>query len=134
MAPLVEAWPGVVGEAIAQNAWPARLGRDGVLHVSVSSSSWAFELTQLSTELEGRLRDALGNDAPVRLRFAVGPLPEAPAASEDEQAQMKLPPSPAARAEAERLATPIEDEELRKLVAQAAAASLAKAESDRRFW
>jgi len=45
MAPLVEAWPGAVGPEIARNAWPARIARDGTLHVHTQDSIWAFELT-----------------------------------------------------------------------------------------
>ena len=33
MAELVERWTGVVGESIARNAWPARIARDGTVHV-----------------------------------------------------------------------------------------------------
>jgi len=36
MAPIVEAWSGAVGETIARNAWPARLARDGTLHVNTT--------------------------------------------------------------------------------------------------
>ncbi|HWH05605.1 MAG TPA: DUF721 domain-containing protein, partial [Gaiellaceae bacterium] len=44
MAEIVEAWPDAVGEAIARHAWPARIGRDGTLVETTSSSAWAFEL------------------------------------------------------------------------------------------
>jgi hypothetical protein len=134
MAELVEVWPRAVGDAISRNAWPARLGSGGVLHVAVSSSAWAFELTQLEGELLGRLRDALGETAPARLKFAPGPLPEPAVEHEPQEQSAVAVPSPAAVSEAARIARPIEDEKLRKLVARAAAASLAKAESDRRFW
>lgn len=134
MAVLIEAWPGVVGEAISRHAWPARLGRDRVLHVSVSSSPWAFELTQLTAELLAKLRDTLGGDAPAGLRFAVGPLPEVHPADSEDVAVDAPRPSPATRAAAERVAAAIDDDELRKLVSRAAAASLSQAESDRRFW
>src|SRR5262245_8868337 len=72
LAPIVEAWPAAVGREIARNAWPARLARDGTLHVHASSAAWAFELRQL----EARIRASLGEQSPPRLRFAVGPLPE----------------------------------------------------------
>ena len=45
---VAEAWPAVVGEQIARNAWPARIARDGTLHVHTSSSTWAFELEHLA--------------------------------------------------------------------------------------
>ena len=46
---IVAAWPECFGAGIAANAWPARLARDGSLHVTTSSSAWAFELTHLAT-------------------------------------------------------------------------------------
>src|SRR3954471_128894 len=70
MAELVERWPGVVGDAIARNAWPARIARDGTVHVNTADSVWAFELGQRAGEIAAKL------DVP-RLRFAPGPLPEA---------------------------------------------------------
>jgi hypothetical protein len=130
IAPIVEAWPAAVGPEIARNAWPARVGRDGTLHVHTSSSPWAFELAQL----ESRLRAALGELAPSRFRFAVGPLPE-PAKETDEEARAApIRPSPEHLAQADALARGIGDEDLRKVVKKAAAASLARAASDRSLW
>ena len=59
MTDLVAAWPGVVGEQVAANAWPARFARDGTLLVSTSSSAWAFELGHLESEILPRLQEAL---------------------------------------------------------------------------
>jgi len=39
MPELLSAWPDAVGPMVAANAWPARLGRDGTLHVNTSSSA-----------------------------------------------------------------------------------------------
>jgi hypothetical protein len=130
MAPLVEAWPAAVGVEIARNAWPARLGRDGTLHVHTKDSVWAFELTSRAEEIRGRL----GATAPPKVRFAPGQLPE-PAGDTAETTQ-KQPPKPTAEhvAEAESLARGIRDADLRKVVAKAVAASLAKADNDRSFW
>jgi hypothetical protein len=130
MSELVEAWPAVVGEAIARNAWPARLARDGTLHVATGSAAWAFELAHLEGELLGRLRAAVGEAAPARLRFALGRLPEASAEPEAVEAS-PIAPSATQVDEAERLASGIEDEELRATVARAAAQSLARAASGR---
>lgn len=127
---VVAAWPEAVGEAIAANAWPARVGRDGTLHVHASSSTWAFELAQLEPTLRARLRELLGDVAPARLRFAVGNLP---APAPPAEAGHSPPPSPS-REDVERaagIAAGIEDEELRKSVQRAAAASLARKRSDR---
>ena len=119
---LAEAWEGAVGEQIARNAWPARVTRDGTLHVHTSSSAWAFELQQL----EGEIRAKLGELAPAKLRFAPGPLPEAPPPTAGEVAANAPAPTPADIRRAGELAAPIDDENLRNLVARAAAASLAK--------
>jgi len=126
---IAKAWPAAVGEQIARNAWPARVGRDGTLFVHTSSSTWAFELEQLSADIRKRL----GKLAPPRLRFAPGPLPEPETPSADEANANVPQPSPEELGTAASLAAEIEDEMLRKLVARAAAASLAKARSDRAF-
>jgi hypothetical protein len=126
---LAKAWPNAVGEQIARNAWPARIGRDGTLHVHTSSSTWAFELEQLSADIRTRL----GKLAPLRLRFAPGPLPEPDTPSPDEAAHNVPTSSSEERDRAAELAAKIDDEKLRKLVARAAAASLAKARSGRTF-
>lgn len=131
MAEIVAAWPGSVGEQIARNAWPARIIRDGTLHVAASSSAWAFELGQLQTTILERLRRSLGEAAPTRVRFTVGCVPEAPAPPR--KRKKPPPPSPADTARAAEIAAPIADEELRALVARAAAASLARAAAGRRF-
>jgi hypothetical protein len=133
-AEIVRAWPGAVGEAIARSAWPRRLGRDGVLHVATVSASWALELTQLAPEVLQRLRPALEGDPPTALRFAVGPVPEPPRVAEPPEHVDVCRPGPEHRRRAAELAAPIEDEELRRLVARAAAASLARARSGRGFW
>lgn len=129
MTELAAAWPEAVGEAIARNAWPARLGRDGTLHVATSSAAWAFELTQLAPAIEGRLRDRLGERAPGRLRFALGAVPEQTAAATVEKASRTVPEvRQEHRAAGDEIARGIADSELRELVARAAAASLAAAE------
>ena len=130
MAELVSTWPGVVGDAIARNAWPARLARDGTLHVATSSSAWAFELGQLSGDVLARLRDALGEGAPVRVRFAPGRLP-APAAEPPERGANPPRPSAEDRELARMLVDSLGDGELRSLAARAAAAALARRGSDR---
>jgi hypothetical protein len=127
IAEIVKTWPDAVGEAIARNAWPARVARDGTLHVATSSSAWAFELGLLEGELRGRLAAALGADAPARLRFAPGRLPEPPPETPPPRSASAEAPPPELQAEGERLAEVIEDENLRKVVAKAAAQSLARA-------
>jgi predicted nucleic acid-binding Zn ribbon protein len=126
MGAIVAAWPKAVGPAISENAWPARVARDGTLHVATSSSAWAFELTQLEETARARLVEQLGKKAPPRLRFAAGRLPERGAESAPTSARDLRAAGPVERAEGARIAAPIEDPELRELVARAAAASLTR--------
>jgi hypothetical protein len=119
MAEIVERWEAVVGEAIARNAWPARIARDGTVHAATSDSVWAFELGQRAVEIASRL-------GVPKLRFAPGPLPEptpAPAAAR--------PPAVSAE-DAERaraIASVITDEKLRESVQKAVSFSLARGRS-----
>jgi sugar phosphate isomerase/epimerase len=124
---VIAAWPAAVGETIARSAWPARVARDGTLHVNTADSIWAFELTSRAAEIAKRL-------GVERVRFAPGRLPEADEQGAKEAESGPPQPSESLRQEAARLAAGIEDENLRKIVARAAAASLAKGISDRSFW
>ena len=129
MAPVVEAWPLAVGPEIARNAWPARIARDGTLHVHTQDSIWAFELTSRAEEIRTRL----GGVAPRRMSFAPGPLPEPPVERSEHVRERPPAPTPEHIAKAESLTRVIRDEELRKVVAKAAALSLARASNDRSF-
>jgi predicted nucleic acid-binding Zn ribbon protein len=131
MADVVDAWPGAVGETIAANAWPARLARDGTLHVSAGSSAWDFELQQLEGEILPRLREAVGGDVPRRLKFAPGTLPEAATPSPDALRVPSPEPSPEQSALARELTAGIASEDLRKSVEKAARMSLARVPDDR---
>jgi hypothetical protein len=131
---LVAVWPRAVGPEIARNAWPARVSRSGTLHVATSSSTWAFELKHLEADLLERLGALLGEGVPKELRFAPGPLPSPPAEPAEEASRPEAAVSPETRRRAESLAAEIEDEELRRLVARAAATSLERAASDRSVW
>jgi predicted nucleic acid-binding Zn ribbon protein len=126
MTEIVAAWPEAVGEAIAQNAWPARIGRDGTLYVHAADAIWAFELGQRAQEIAKRAGVA-------RIRFMPGPLP---AFSEDPAAPPSAAPKPRPEhlEQAASLAAEIEDEELRETVVRAVAASLAREPSDRAVW
>jgi hypothetical protein len=108
-------WPEAVGEAIARNAWPARIARDGTVHVHTADSIWAFELGHQASEIAARL-------GVEKLRFAPGPLPEHAA-----EAVPVEPLRPTAEQEelAASIAAPIEDENLRKSVQKAVSLSLA---------
>ena len=124
MSETVEAWPAAVGPEIARNAWPARFQRDGTLIVHTKDAIWGFELGHRAAEIAARLPGA------PPLKFVPGPLPEPEAA--------EAPPRPPAatleqQRQAAEWASSIEDEELRRAVARAAAASLAARPDDRRF-
>lgn len=134
LAEITTAWPNTVGEAIARNAWPLRIGRDGTLHVATSSATWAFELDRMSGEIGDRFTALLGDRAPARLRFRPGPIPEhGPdrVATEPKRAPEVTPEAAEAASSA---AASIEDSELRELVIRAARASLSSGPSDRGFW
>jgi hypothetical protein len=124
MGEIVSAWPAAVGQGIADNAWPARVARDGTLHVATSSSAWAFELTQLEETVRFRLAEHLEAQTPPRLRFAAGRLPERGAESVPTPSRSARVAGPAECAKGAEIAARIEDPELRELVARAAAASL----------
>jgi hypothetical protein len=129
MAPIVELWPSAVGDQIARNAWPARLARDGTLHVNTTDSIWAFELKSRAEEIRTRL----GEHAPPRLAFAPGPIPE-PETSSAETPKDVARPGPEHFAEAESLTRGIRDDDLRRVVAKTVAFSLTRASNSRRFW
>ena len=131
IADVVEVWPAAVGDSIARNAWPARIARDGTLHVATSSSAWAFELGLLEADLRERLSERLDDSAPTQLRFAPGPLPEQ-GGPDPGDARRRAPNVTDQHLQAgEEVAAAIDDENLRKLVAKAAAASLARPSDDR---
>ena len=126
MTEIVRAWPEAVGEQIARNAWPARLSRDGKLHVATASSAWAFELAQLEPKLLERLSAALAGHAPKGLRFAPGKLPEPPSGGGPSGPGSVGKPTQSDLDTAAELTAGIGDESLRKIVAKAAAASLSR--------
>lgn len=129
LAAITAAWPEAVGEAIAQAAWPQRLARDGTLHLTAVSATWAFELGRLESEIRDRLAETLGSVTPPALRFAPGPVPSP---GPTERAPSPLPP--ATGEEVRRAATltaGIDDDDLREAIHRAAVASLVAARSGR---
>src|SRR5687768_12355782 len=133
MPAIVSAWPGAVGATIARNAWPARIARDGTLHVNAVSATWAFELGRMAESILERLRTELGDSTPPALKVVPGPVPEPETDRATATLSRRPEIGPEDRAEAARLASSVEDEELRELVARAAAASLAQTRSGRTF-
>ena len=133
MPAIVRAWPTAVGATIARNAWPARVARDGTLHVNALSATWAFELGRMAGSILEQLRVELGDATPPALKVTPGPIPEPESDQATDEALLRPQIGAEDRAEAVRLAAAIEDEELRELVSRAAAASLARARSGRSF-
>ena len=119
MAEVVERWPAAVGPAIARNAWPARIARDGTVHVNTADSVWAYELGQRAGEVASSLRVP-------KVRFAPGPLPEA--SEEPAPPALEVTPEDAERARA--IASSIEDRNLRESVQKAVSFSLARGRAD----
>jgi hypothetical protein len=133
LAAVAGAWPELVGEQNARRSWPARIGRDGTLVVHAADSVWAHQLGMLGPEILERLRERLeAGAAPAAIRFVPGPLP-APADVEPSARPQPVQAAPEDREEAAALTAGMADEELRELVARAAAASLARGRSSRRF-
>lgn len=124
---LEAAWPAAVGPENARVAWPARLTRDGTLHVNARDATWAFQLGMLAEEILANLRVELGEATPRALRFAPGPLPEAPTPA----APTRHEATAREREQGAEIAAGVNDPKLRELVARTAAASLARARSSR---
>jgi hypothetical protein len=131
MPRIVAVWPAAVGDEVARNAWPARVARDGTLHVNTSSSVWAFELGHLAPRILERLAAELGEQAPESLRFVQGHLPEPATQGVQETSHARVEPDPGALEAAASLAASIDGEELRKTVEKAAALSLSRAADNR---
>jgi hypothetical protein len=120
MGAVLEAWEAAVGPEIAQNAWPARFQRDGTLIVHTRDAIWGFELGQRAAEITERL------PAKPVLKFVPGPLPELGNEPTQATPQGSPPVTLEQRERAAGWASEIEDEELRAIVAKAAALSLAR--------
>ena len=115
MAELLERWPAAVGAAIARNAWPARIARDGTVHVNTADSVWAFELGQRA----GEIARAWVSSASVRAGTAPGGRARSASTS-------PLEPTPEDDERARALAAGIADEKLRESVQKAVSLSLAQ--------
>ncbi|MFP6742492.1 MAG: DciA family protein [Alphaproteobacteria bacterium] len=70
-------WPDIVGQPLADNTAPERLGRDGTLDVRVSGG-WALELKHLEPVVLERIATYFGYRAVTRLAITQGPLPPRP--------------------------------------------------------
>jgi hypothetical protein len=120
---LIAAWPEMVGDAVAREAWPARITSNETLLVHVTSAVWASELTYLASSLQSRLVATLGAEAPQAVLFRVGPVPQtaAPVA-----AHVSREPSPSEFQRAARAVRAIGDADIRRAAHNALARALAR--------
>ena len=65
-------WEGIVGEMVAENAWPAAFKGRLVL-VNVESPVWIHHLQFLKRDLIRKINDALGQALVDDIKFKVGP-------------------------------------------------------------
>ena len=121
MGDLLAAWEAAVGPEIARNAWPARYQRDGTLIVHTKDAIWGFELGHRAAEIT---RAPAGKAAPEVRPGAAARAGSPTPPGRPHRGRLRLPWS--SRRRPPNGPPSIEDEELRKLVARAAAASLAK--------
>jgi Dna[CI] antecedent, DciA len=119
MVDLVECWPTAVGAEIARFAWPARIGRDGTLHVNTADSVWAFELGHRASEIAAKL-------AAPAVRFAPGPLPEPDEVAPEHPVERTPEDDERARA----IASSISDPNLRESVQKAVSFGLVRGRDD----
>lgn len=122
-----EAWTRIVAPDIARNSWPHRLTRAGVLTIACADAGWAQELGAHAETLERQLQTAIPDLPLQRLRFMVADRERAPATVPSRS----VPPAPA-RAHHALAAHAVEgmsDEELKKALKRAIAASLALREA-----
>lgn len=116
-------WRAAVGPRIADRARPIALER-GVLVVKATTSVWANELSMLAPKIIEKLAEALPNLAVKSLRFRVGPL-DVQEGIPEKRVYRQIPPPATLGPELTRSLEKVEDDELRTLIASAAAKNLA---------
>jgi hypothetical protein len=124
VAAIARRWPEAVGEAIAREAWPARLTPDGELVVHASGAVWASELSLLARQLQDRL-EAVGIVPAPSLRFTVGAVPRRREPDAEKGPRTAPPHDP----RADRWTAAIRDPELREAVSTAARSWLRRADA-----
>jgi predicted nucleic acid-binding Zn ribbon protein len=71
-ATALEAWPGVVGPAVAAAARPLSVMADGTLIVAVRSSAWMNELSLMERDLLDALNRVNPKAPLLRIRWQIG--------------------------------------------------------------
>ena len=121
-------WTGIVGERIAQRAYPIDM-RNGVLVLAVKNSSWMHQLTFLKSDLLAKVNQALGGSELSEVRLELAGRKPTQRSSVDPRIR-RAPPRAATRplpepAEGERLdeirreSEAVEDDELREIIVEA---------------
>lgn len=114
-------WRQAVGPRIADRTRPIALER-GILIVKVATSVWANELSMLAPQIIAKLEDLeLGIKS---LRFRVGPL-DIQEGIKEQRVYREVPPPVDLPPQLETSLEKVEDDELRNLIASAAAQNLA---------
>jgi predicted nucleic acid-binding Zn ribbon protein len=72
-ATALEAWPTVVGPAVAAAARPLSVASDGTLLVAVRSSAWMNELSLMERDLLEALNRANPSAPLTRIRWTIAP-------------------------------------------------------------
>jgi predicted nucleic acid-binding Zn ribbon protein len=72
-ATALEAWPSVVGPAVAAAARPLSVASDGTLLVAVRSSAWMNELSLMERDLLEALNRANPSAPLTRIRWTIAP-------------------------------------------------------------
>ena len=72
LAEVQRVWPGVVGDAVAEEATPTA-DRGGTLTITCRSAVWAQELDLMGPAVVARLNDALGREVVTALRCSSAP-------------------------------------------------------------
>lgn len=125
------AWSKLVSDRILQNARPVMF-RAGVLHVNTASSTWANALSLESDSLLARMRGRVPGCRVRSLRFRVGPLPPLGPEVFAPPPRARLRPVTDLPEDVARELARIADDELRDVVARAAAVSLGDRSERRR--
>jgi len=73
-------WPGIIGEPIASQTWPAHI-RFKKLYLTVQNSVWLQQLTFLKPTLLAKLHDAVGMAMVEDIVLRVGEIPSSTSAS-----------------------------------------------------
>jgi len=71
-AAVVEAWPRLVGDRIAEVAVPESVGADGTLFVRVQSSAWRQELSLMTPEVLALVNANRTSGRVKRIRWLLG--------------------------------------------------------------